>query len=96
MRLRGLFSLNFRSGESNMKSPMVTSADYIEEVDKGSYSELKVMRSTAGWYVGTEYNDPAGFTEPGSRDSGYFATEREADLELTMMQAGLAQPRMTP
>ena len=79
-----------------MKSRMVTNADYIEEGEKGSYSELKVMRSAAGWYVGTEYHDPAGFTEPGSRDSGYFATQREADLELTMMQAGLAQPRINP
>jgi hypothetical protein len=75
---------------------MVSSADYIDEDDKGNYSELKVMRSAAGWYVGTEYHDPAGFTEPGSRDTGYFSTEREAQLELTMLEAGLANPRMMP
>lgn len=69
-----------------MKSPMVQNADYIS--DKGRYSELKVMRSPAGWYLGTTYNHPDGFEEPGSRDSGYFRTEEAAKAELQIAQGG--------
>jgi hypothetical protein len=48
----------------------------------GKYSDLKVMRSEAGYYVGTEYVNDDGFVEPGSRESGYFKTREEAEKEL--------------
>lgn len=68
-----------------MKSPMVTNADYV--TDKGGYTELMVLMSAAGYYIGTLYNDPAGFQEPGSRDSGYYETREEAEASLRVMTA---------
>lgn len=68
-----------------MRSPMIESADYIDKEDKQNYSDLKVMQSAAGFYIGTEYrNTEFGFEmiEPGSRDSAYYATEEEAQHAL--------------
>lgn len=67
-----------------MKSPMVTNLDCIP--NKESYFELQVLRSAAGYYVGTLHTDENGFTEPGSRDSGYFGTRQEAERYLAMVQ----------
>lgn len=58
-----------------MKSPMlknigVDNADY--------YSDLQVLSSNAGYYVGTLYTED-GIEEPGSRDSGYFKLRKEAE-----------------
>jgi hypothetical protein len=47
--------------------------------DAGRYSDLQVLRSAAGWYVGTVFTDASGFPMPGSRDSGYFATREDAE-----------------
>lgn len=58
-----------------MKSPMIQNL-FPEELDR--YSDLKVLESAAGFYVGTTYANPEGFTESGSRDSGYFAAADEA------------------
>jgi hypothetical protein len=44
-------------------------------------SEFKVMRSAAGWYIGTECLEEYGWV-PNSRESGYFETEEEAQREL--------------
>lgn len=68
-----------------MKSPMITAADYISAEDKRNYSHLKVMKSAAGYYIGTEYRtveDDHTFLEPGSRDSEYFASAAEAQDAL--------------
>jgi hypothetical protein len=65
-----------------MKSPMIQQADYIPEEEKSGYSDLKVMKSAAGFFIGTTYTDESGFTEPGSRDSGYFKTHAEAEAAL--------------
>ena len=62
-----------------MRSPMVENASYI--TDKSSYSDLQVMMSTAGWYIGTDYQG-----EPGSRDSGYYRTEQEASAALVKLE----------
>jgi hypothetical protein len=70
-----------------MKSPMITVADYIKPEDKGSYTELQVLKSAAGYYVGTLYNDPEGWQEPGSRDSDYFATREAAQAWLDSLKA---------
>ena len=63
-----------------MKSPMVTPAAYLK--DKENYSELQVLRSAAGYYIGTLYSNPGGFVEPGSRDSGYYPTHKVAKEAL--------------
>jgi hypothetical protein len=59
-------------------------------VEYNRYSELKVMRSGAGYYVGTSYRDPEfDFDVPGSRDTViYFATATEAKAELENIIAG--------
>jgi len=44
-------------------------------------SELKVMRSAAGWYVGRDCVED-GWLMPYSRESGYFATETDAQIFL--------------
>lgn len=50
--------------------------------DEGKYSDLMVLRSAAGWYVGTVFTHHGGFQEPGSRESEYFATRQEAQDAL--------------
>jgi hypothetical protein len=67
-----------------MKSPMVENANYIK--DQGQYSELKVLQSAAGYYIGTMYNNPEGFQEPGSRDSDYFPTKEKAEAFLKELE----------
>jgi hypothetical protein len=60
---------------------LLTQADYI--TDKDRYTDVGVYRSAAGWYIGTMYNHPDGWKEPGSRESEeYYATEREARQAL--------------
>ena len=49
--------------------------------EPGHYSDLQVLRSAAGYYIGTLWHGK-GHTEPGTRDSGYFATEAEAQKVL--------------
>ena len=62
---------------------MINDADYIK--DKQNYTDLQVLKSGAGWYIGTLYNNPEGYQEPGSRDSGYFRTSKEAELALAKL-----------
>ena len=45
--------------------------------DPHNYSDLQVLQSAAGFYVGTVYGQGE-FTEPGSRDSDYFPTSDDA------------------
>lgn len=63
-----------------MKSPMISNADYI--TNKKNYSELQVLESPAGYYIGTIYTDESGFQEPGSRDSEYFESREGAEKAL--------------
>ena len=81
---------------SSLKSPMVQQGG-TDEAD--NYSDLRVLRSAAGYYVGTVYTDPeTGFTEPGSRDSGYFPEREEAEYfldSLTEENVG-SKLRLTP
>lgn len=60
---------------------------------KGEYSELRVLKSAAGYYVGTVFEefDAEGkvvFQEPGSRDTEYFSTQEEASDRLLRMKDG--------
>lgn len=63
-------------------SPMVKKADYIPDPEKKKYSELQVLRSAAGFFIGTIYTGDDGFQEPGSRDSEYFPTREAAQKAL--------------
>lgn len=68
-----------------MKSPML---ENMEIDNLKNYSELKVLHSNNGYYVGTTYTDPEdGFVEPGSRDSGYFKTREEAERFLKLVES---------
>lgn len=46
---------------------------------EGSYSELKVMKSGAGYYIGRTFKNPDGYDEPGTRESAYFMSEEAAN-----------------
>jgi len=74
-----------------MKSPMVTIADYIPKEEKSGYSDLQVMQSAAGYYIGTVYKniekDGSVWYEPGSRDSDYFKTREDAEKYLKYLQS---------
>lgn len=64
-----------------MKSPQV--ANVIQnEAERARYTDLMVLRSPAGYYIGTMYNAPEGWQEPGSRDSGYYIDEESAQSAL--------------
>ena len=69
-----------------MKSLIIENSEYIE--NKENYSELKVLHSGAGYYIGTIYNNPDGYKEPGSRDSNYFKSNREAEEFLKELENG--------
>ena len=81
-----------------MKSPMIEQGELVKSEDKGNkYSELQVLHSSAGYYLGTIYTDKDGFQEPGSRDSGYFPKREQAEAELKKLERGeLVQLRMRP
>lgn len=48
-------------------------------------SEFMVLRSAAGYYVGTMYKEEYGWV-PNSRETGYFATKEEAEEALKSFQ----------
>ncbi len=57
---------------------------------RGGYSDLQVLQSAAGFYIGTRYEefDAKGelvWIEPGSRDTGYYATEDAAAADLAAL-----------
>ena len=66
-----------------MKSNLVDNV--VPQEEKGRYTDLRVLRSAAGYYVGTMYVHPEGWEEPGSRDSDYFASKDEAEAYLTAL-----------
>lgn len=68
-----------------MKSPMVQNSNYIS--NKPGYSDLQVLESPAGFYIGTIYTGEDGLQEPGSRDSDYFSTREDAEQELRVLTA---------
>ena len=70
-----------------MKSPQT-----LKLPDVHRYSDLKVMKSQAGFYVGTTYDDGS----PGSRDSGYHPTRKAAERTLSLIVSGKIQARMQP
>lgn len=61
----------------------------LPEVDVATVSELKVMQSAAGYYVGRDYyeSDWPELKMPYSRESGYFYTYEEAHDCLEVMKS---------
>lgn len=56
---------------------------YPNEFDGLRVSDLKVMKSGAGYYIGRSYwDEDYGFDGPYSRESGYYATAEYAQVEL--------------
>ena len=56
---------------------------FDDELEQGYYSELQVLLSGNGYYIGTLYHDPEGYSVPGSRDSvEYFPTAILAEEAL--------------
>ena len=76
-------------------SPQVLKNNFINH--KEGYSEMQVLKSPAGYYVGTIYTDVDGFQEPGSRDSEYFGSHEEAQSHLHDFENGLeVEMRLLP
>jgi hypothetical protein len=78
-----------------MKSPQLDRLYAADDSERDRYSELTVMRSAAGYYVGSYYSEDFG-SVPGTRDSGYFASETEAAAELARYRAGEPTARVNP
>ena len=56
---------------------------YPNDFEGDRVSNLKVMKSAAGYYIGRSYWDEEfGFDGPYSRESGYYATAEDAQLDL--------------
>jgi hypothetical protein len=57
-------------------------ASYI--TDKERYSDMMVLQSGAGYYIGTLYSNPEGYVEPGGRDSvEYYPTKELAEFAFS-------------
>lgn len=83
-----------------LKSKIVQNV--IPPEGQSNYTELQVLCSNAGWYVGTMYQekDHKGnvlWEEPGSRDTDYFKSREDAERYLGLMKKGFNLPiRETP
>lgn len=58
----------------------------IPEDEQTNYSDLQVLQSAAGYYIGTIHDD-GGFKEPGSRDTNYFSKKSTAEKALAILEA---------
>ena len=66
-----------------MKSLQLAAAvarGHISQEEADQYTDLRTLRSGAGWYVGTLFEGG-----PGTRDTDYFADENDADLVLNLL-----------
>ena len=59
--------------------------DTITGEEYAKYSELQVLKSDAGYYIGTTFKGEH-FNEPGSRDTSYFETEEVAKEALELLE----------
>lgn len=73
---------------------MIDPKGYLFDSGHGLYvSELKVMQSNAGFYIGRdcfEGIEPE-WKQPYSRESQYFATQSQADIWLLGIQASCTE-----
>ena len=67
-----------------MKSIIVERSCRDNERERDRYSELQILKSAAGHYLGTTYQDPTNgnHPEPGTRDSEYFRDKSAAETLL--------------
>ena len=82
-----------------MQSPMIAANPNLTPAQpdmpnaaSNGYTDLQVLRSAAGFYIGTMYveRDASGqivWQEPGSRDSDYFGTRKAAEKSLSLLTA---------
>ena len=70
-----------------MKSILIENLKHLIK-DPENYSDLKVLNSNGAYYIGTTYNNPYNFPEPGLRDSDYFKTKEEAEFFLEEVISG--------
>jgi len=65
-----------------MRSPAIQTSS-MRLAEKMRYSHLQVLKSAAGFYIGTMYKEPEGYEVPGTRDSQeYFSTRELAEAAL--------------
>ena len=59
---------------------------FFRNLNMETISELEVMRSNAGWYIGRSYTeeDYPNLPMPYSRESGYYSSEESARTALKM------------
>lgn len=69
-----------------MRSIQVAIIHADNPAEEAKYSDLQVMKSAAGWYIGTAYNAIGGWQEPGSRDTDYYSTKEEADYAFRYLE----------
>jgi hypothetical protein len=61
-----------------MSEPITVGEPYRDS--EGEWSALMVLRSGAGYYIGRTFTGHGtGWMEPGTRESDYFRTSREAE-----------------
>jgi hypothetical protein len=59
--------------------------EHVDPLEQYMYSDLQVLRSAAGYYIGTVHDD-GGFKEPGSRDTNYFDKQSTAEKILAALE----------
>lgn len=57
----------------------------VSKAEEERYSDLQVMQSAAGYYIGTVYQEEE-FPAPGSRDTNYFQSKELAAKALTILE----------
>lgn len=69
-----------------LKSLQVRNTYSPGSLEPASYSRLQILKSPAGYYLGTIYIDPEHlFEEPGSRDTSYFPKIEQAIRALELL-----------
>lgn len=69
-----------------LKSLQVRNTYSPGAIEPSSYSRLQILKSPAGYYLGTIYIDPEHlFEEPGSRDTTYFPHLDQAVRALELL-----------
>ena len=69
-----------------MKSIQIERVYQDQPEELARFTELQVMKSAAGYYIGTAYNNEEGYQEPGSRDTDYYRTKEDADYAFRYLE----------
>lgn len=74
---KDILIMSFLTGKQSVLNAKGLEAEELDQ--QKNFSALKALKSKSGWYIGRTYTDPiTQCNEPGSRDSGYFKSEKEA------------------